>query len=316
MGTFTLKQQNWRWYRDDDSEPITPLGNENTRAGTRNNSDKIRLRVTCAETGSKAGTGCYLGMEYSTNELSWVSMGSGNAWNYADGLGTEGGGVMSFKTTDAATYGEYHESGSNTDDYASGSLTEVDFCIAPTANIVAGTLYYFRLLWNGAEMTLNSGETHPQIVTALVKIRQEDISVTEVRTPRLSFLRQHSTDSLEAEDWPTPERQLASFASVRQAIINGLLSGGSETNGWNNEVRAKIPVTDVVRTSDTVVTITLSAESGYDIAANETITATIPAEAVDWDVEIVASPTFTITAGEATLSINMSECIGSDGRMV
>lgn len=69
------------------------------------------------------------------------------------------------------------------------------------------------------------------------------------------------------------------FDDVRQDIINGLTSAQSETHGWNAEVKAKIAVTDVVRTSNTVVTITLDAEAAYDITAQETITVTVPASA-------------------------------------
>lgn len=44
-----------------------------------------------------------------------------------------------------------------------------------------------------------------------------------------------------------------------------------------------------------MVTITLSAQSAYNITANETITVTIPATAVTGGGAIVATPTFTVT---------------------
>ncbi len=84
------------------------------------------------------------------------------------------------------------------------------------------------------------------------------------------------------------------FDAQRQAIINGLTSASSETNGWNNEVKAKIAVTDVVRTSATVVTITLDAEAGYDTVSPETITVTVPAAALTGAGALVATPTFTV----------------------
>lgn len=91
------------------------------------------------------------------------------------------------------------------------------------------------------------------------------------------------------------------FDAQRQAIIDGLDSAQSEANGWDAEVKAKIPVTDVVRTSDTVVTITLSAEAAYNITAQETITATVPASALQFGITpVVASPTFTIDPGAGT----------------
>lgn len=93
----------------------------------------------------------------------------------------------------------------------------------------------------------------------------------------------------------------ATFDGQRQNIIDGLVSDGSELNGWDNELigtggSGSLDVTDVVRTSDTVVTITLPADAQYNITANETITATIPATALEVSASaVVASPTFTVT---------------------
>lgn len=89
----------------------------------------------------------------------------------------------------------------------------------------------------------------------------------------------------------------ATFDAQRQNIINGLTSAQSELLGWNNVVKALQGVAGVVRTSDTIVTITLDAQATYSITANETITATIPSTAVAAGLAIVAAPTFTITEG-------------------
>jgi hypothetical protein len=87
-----------------------------------------------------------------------------------------------------------------------------------------------------------------------------------------------------------------SFDLQRQAIIDGVTSAQSEALGWNLVPKALQSVTGVVRTSDTVVTITWDAFATYDITATETITVTIPAAALTGGVAIVASPTFTVTA--------------------
>lgn len=84
------------------------------------------------------------------------------------------------------------------------------------------------------------------------------------------------------------------FDGQRQNIINGLDSAQAEANGWDAEVKAKIAVTDVVRTSSTVVTITLDAEAAYNITAQETITCTVPATALTGGVAMVATPTFRV----------------------
>ena len=89
----------------------------------------------------------------------------------------------------------------------------------------------------------------------------------------------------------------AAFDAQRQNIIDGLDSAQSEALGWDNVVKALQGVAGVIRTSDTVVTITLDAQATYLITANETITATVPASAVSLGSAIVAAPTFTITEG-------------------
>lgn len=93
---------------------------------------------------------------------------------------------------------------------------------------------------------------------------------------------------------------LVGFEGVRQAIILGLDSAQNEATGWDAEVKVKIPVTDVVRTSDTVVTITLTAEAAYDITAQETITAIVPVAALVSGGPLTATPAFTIDFGAVT----------------
>ena len=87
----------------------------------------------------------------------------------------------------------------------------------------------------------------------------------------------------------------ASFDAQRQNIINGLDSAQAEATGWDAVVKATQGVTGVVRTSDTVVTITWDAFATYNITATETITATIPATALVGGVARVATPTFEVT---------------------
>lgn len=85
------------------------------------------------------------------------------------------------------------------------------------------------------------------------------------------------------------------FAGIRQDIIDGLDADGAEGTGWNAVVQATESVTSVVRTSDTVVTITLSAFATYDITSTETITVTVPSTALTGGNALVGSPTFTVS---------------------
>lgn len=100
----------------------------------------------------------------------------------------------------------------------------------------------------------------------------------------------------------------ATFDAERQNIINGLDSGQAEATGWDAVVKATLGVAAVVRTSDTVVTITLTAFATYDITAIETITTTVPDSAIEGTGALVATPTFTVDAvgGEVMQDIIMS----------
>lgn len=85
-----------------------------------------------------------------------------------------------------------------------------------------------------------------------------------------------------------------------QALIDGFDAASSPTNGWNNEVRDKALTSEVVRTSSTIATWTVAAQTGYDISAQEVITGTIPTDVlVTGAAAITATPTFTVDAVSA-----------------
>ena len=90
-------------------------------------------------------------------------------------------------------------------------------------------------------------------------------------------------------------KNTTAFEAARQAMINGLDSAQSENAGWDIEVKAKEVVAAVVRTSDAVVTITLSAAGSFVITSNETITVTIPAALMEGQIEGLDAGTFTVT---------------------
>ena len=86
-----------------------------------------------------------------------------------------------------------------------------------------------------------------------------------------------------------------SFDLQRDEIIAGVTSAQSEALGWNLVPKVLQSLAGVVRTSDTVVTITWDAFATYDITAQETITVTVPSTAVVGAGAIVATPTFTVS---------------------
>lgn len=115
--------------------------------------------------------------------------------------------------------------------------------------------------------------------------------------------------TLTSEKWVSA----AWFDAIRQDIINGLDSAQSEATGWDAVVKAGLATTAVVRTSDTVVTITLSAFATYDITAQETITVTVPASATFSSNAITGSPTFTIDVGGVAPTTFLKDVIMSNG---
>lgn len=113
------------------------------------------------------------------------------------------------------------------------------------------------------------------------------------------YLLENGTDALLAEDGNTLRLEGTFFDDVRQNIIDGLDSAQSEGTGWDAVVKAGLAVTTVVRTSDTVVTVTLPAFATFDITAQEPITDTIPAVALATGGPLVATPTFTVAVASS-----------------
>lgn len=99
------------------------------------------------------------------------------------------------------------------------------------------------------------------------------------------------------------------FDAQRQSIIDGIVASTSPANGWN-AVRSSIPVTAVVRSANTQVTITLPALAAYSVTANQTLTVTLPASALVAGQSIVATPALTITEGAVPSSANPNEPAG------
>jgi len=96
------------------------------------------------------------------------------------------------------------------------------------------------------------------------------------------------------------------FADARAALRDGLDSAQSEATGWDAKVKPNIPLENIVRTSDTVCTVTLQAQADYDINAQETITWTLPGSALTGGTPIVAAPSFTIATAGQTVAVGQA----------
>ena len=85
------------------------------------------------------------------------------------------------------------------------------------------------------------------------------------------------------------------FDAQRQNIIDGLVGSlGAGSDNWDEAVSNAMVVGDVVRTDDTTVTITFTGPYTYAPGSTETITATIPASAIETSQDVVVSPIFMI----------------------
>ena len=122
--------------------------------------------------------------------------------------------------------------------------------------------------------------------------------------------------TLSGGTWKSP----GTFNASRQDIIDAFVSNKSETNGWNAE-RANIAVTDVVRTSGTVVTITLSALADYEISETEILTARFPttvftispADTIQADSTLTVAPDSDFTSSAFVLHPPTDSVFFSDG---
>ncbi len=101
-----------------------------------------------------------------------------------------------------------------------------------------------------------------------------------------------------------------SFDLQRDEILAGIDSAQNEASGWDAVPKVNQSLANIVRTSNTVVTITWDAFPSYNITAPETITVTIPATALVGGESIVATPTFTVSV---SISSFLKDIIGGFG---
>jgi hypothetical protein len=87
----------------------------------------------------------------------------------------------------------------------------------------------------------------------------------------------------------------SAFDNSRQSLLDGLTSSLTTVQGWNSRAKAQLSPANVVRSSNTVVTITLPAIDGYYILAPDNVTAVITGSILsDSGSNLIAAPTFSI----------------------
>ncbi len=166
----------------------------------------------------------------------------------------------------------------------------------PTAATVLASNWGFVLACQNVNATTGA-QGNVDYIVATITFTQVSAAVTgtmtvdPIREPAIVAGGKTIILTLTGDTWVAAG---AAFDAQRQNIINGLDSAGAEANGWDAKVKGLEVVGAVVRTSNTVVTITLTAEAAYNITATEVITATIPGTAVAGGNAIVATPTFRV----------------------
>jgi len=255
----------------------------------------------------------YINVSTPSGGWDWATLQSLGAFCYMDG----GSGTISIyrveiEVTSATTILDILSSTDSDDNWAGTgapnpfpSGNEITYTVpagsALTPSASPGTTYYWRVraidplgsntwgAWSPGDSTLGYDHFHlvsggSCALTGTVTTATEADIVTGGKTIILT---------LTGDTWVATVGQ---DNAITTALIAGIDSAQSEANGWDAVVKANMVYTDVSRDSNTVVTITLGAEATYNITATETITATIPASALTAATQIVASPTFNVTA--------------------
>jgi hypothetical protein len=170
---FTPKAGNWRWFSDTNAEPVVgdALAAEDVKPTLANNTDIIRLRLEIVEEGGLAGGNYNFEIKYGTGPAGpFTSMGAGNHWNWANGVGTAGAANTTYLVADSGTdNGIKYESTSQTDILGASAVYEGDWAIVPTATVNTNTTYYFQItiFLNTVPADISYGANGlPQVLTA------------------------------------------------------------------------------------------------------------------------------------------------------
>jgi hypothetical protein len=297
---FAVTQRAFRFYEDGTESGSTAIAAEDANIDRTVISDSnLLLRVGLAETGAGSISGATTDdyqLQYELNDsASWVNVTSSSAVvrGFASSNLTDAGTTTNRLSAGGGSFvaGEISEVGLVTDrQLTANNHTEMLYALTiESADVAQNDTIDFRVLLNGSVMTYSVTPRITVNKNVTVGITGES-STLSVGTLGVAVAVALTGAAATCEAGTV---RLA-FDNTRQAIIDGFDSAQSEANGWDAK-RSTIPLTAVVRTSDTVVTITLPAIGTYDITATETITGTIPAVALAGAESIGATPTITIT---------------------
>ena len=177
------KQQNWRWYADEENEtPTSALAAENSAPIDIQSQDIIKLRLAIVETAGVNMANVKLRLEYSTSSdfssSNFVAASStcSGAWCYANGGGVDNDLISTrvLSDTDSCALsvgngcGTHNESATTSSAFThpASAIAEYEFTIKQSGASIS-TVYYFRAVDVGSSFAvpLNTSETYPSLVT-------------------------------------------------------------------------------------------------------------------------------------------------------
>lgn len=172
------------------------------------------------------------------------------------------------------------------------SIASAEFSSSATSMDAAAFTMAQSLLWRAYTVAITPKPTGALTGTITASVNETDI-VAGGKTAILT---------LSEDRWIAAGA--ASFDLQRDEIIAGFDSAQAEATGWDAVPKATQTLGGVVRTSDTVVTVTWDAFATYNITAQETVTVSIPSTSIlSAQTTVVTTPTFTVSITSAIKTV-------------
>ena len=290
--------------RNDDGNETTATWKDVAGADwTQRVDTNFRVRFVIQEGAACAGNNKVWRLQYNLAGAGYVDCSASSSVvrasasaNLADGAATTDqlGGTGTFQggtsTTGGFDEGDCNAGGASMDLAASGHC-EPEFCVQiRSADVTHGQTLTLRVTDAGTALaaytdtpTITVSEPSAALTGTITASVTEDDIVAGGKTAIIT---------LTGDTWIAAG--VGSFDLQRDEIIAGFDSAQSEATGWDLVPKATQSLGGVVRTSDTVVTVTWDAFATYNITATETITVTVPGTALVSTIGLTATPTFTI----------------------
>lgn len=325
--TASFTQNGFRGRNDDGNETTATWKATQGTDWTQKVDTNFRVRFQMQEGAACAGANIVWRLQYNLAAAGWVdcsassivvrasaSANLADAGNLTDQLT---GGTGTFMGLTGFDEVDCNAGGASMDVAASGHA-EAEFCVQiRSAAVTDGQTLQLRVTNAGTAIAAYSSTptiTVSEPSAALTGTITAGVNEADIVTGGKTLII-----TLTGDTWIAAGA--ASFDLQRDEIIAGCTSAQSETLGWNLVPKALQGLAGVVRTSDTVVTITWDAQATYNITANETITVTVPSTATVGANTLIATPTFGVAFVSTATDIGaqfvmIPDAMGIDGNQM